>query len=165
MYREERKKIKLLKITFRVYSEIPYLTLTTNILKFGFSFFFPCNGATCMHMCWEDISVSLTALLSAADNSVLSPLGYWFIHTLTTTIKACLGLSAPLLFPTKIRIIGWPFSYWRRHSELCWAIQMHKRNQKQLRGMNLCETTNLFSKQTIERSVPVWKDFCQINKI
>lgn len=41
MYREERKKIKLLKITFRVYSEIPYLTLTTNILKFGFSFFFP----------------------------------------------------------------------------------------------------------------------------
>lgn len=80
-----------------------------------------------------------TFLLSAADNSVLSLLGYWFIHTLTTVIKACLGLSAPLLFPTKIRIIVWPFSYWRKHSELCWTIQMRKRkgNQKQLRGMNL----------------------------
>lgn len=89
-----------------------------------------------------------TFLLSAADNSVLSLLGYWFIHTLTTVIKACLGLSAPLLFPTKIRIIVWPFSYWRKHSELCWTIQMHKRkgNQKQLRGMNLRGTKKLVFK-------------------
>lgn len=62
MQRQEKKLLKITENRFEslFWKSIPHLyNKYTEFLNF---FFFSCNGTTCMHTCWEDISVSFTAL-------------------------------------------------------------------------------------------------------